>query len=261
MMGNFTGRNQPDSGSKDPEPANVAASLVTNATDYGKFLVAELNGVGLKKATWKEVFTPQIRINPKYPELAWGLGWGLETMPEGEYFWHWGDNGDSKAYITALIPTRDAVVYFADGNNGLSFTKEILDDAMGGNHPALAHLDYDRYNSTVHTLVKTIWTNGATAGLATYREQIRYDSAKKIPENQMNEMGYYLMRSQKLDDAIAVFTQNTIDYPNSWNVWDSLGEAYMNKGNKELAIKYYEKSLQLNPDNKNGAATLKKLKS
>jgi hypothetical protein len=34
----------------------------------------------------------------------------------------------------------------------------------------------------------------------------------------------------------------------------------MDKGDKELAIKYYEKSLQLNPDNTNGANQVKKLK-
>jgi tetratricopeptide (TPR) repeat protein len=76
----------------------------------------------------------------------------------------------------------------------------------------------------------------------------------------MNELGYLLLRLKKLDDGIAVFTQNTEDHPNSWNVWDSLAEAYMDKGDKELAIKYYEKSLQLNPDNTNGANQVKKLK-
>jgi tetratricopeptide (TPR) repeat protein len=76
----------------------------------------------------------------------------------------------------------------------------------------------------------------------------------------MNELGYLLLRLKKLDDAIAVFTQNTEDYPHSWNVWDSLAEAYADKGEKELAIKYYEKSLLLNPENTNGANQIKKLK-
>jgi cytochrome c-type biogenesis protein CcmH/NrfG len=35
-------------------------------------------------------------------------------------------------------------------------------------------------------------------------------------------------------------------------VYDSLGEAYMKKGEKELAIANYQKSLELNPDNANG---------
>jgi len=75
----------------------------------------------------------------------------------------------------------------------------------------------------------------------------------------MNDIGYSLMRIKRLDDAIEVFRQNTIDFPDSYNVWDSFAEANMNKGNKELAIKYYRKTLELNPGSENAKAQLKKL--
>ena len=58
------------------------------------------------------------------------------------------------------------------------------------------------------------------------------------------------MRAKKLDEAIAVFEQNTKDYPQSSNVWDSLAEGYMTRGNKAEAIKYYEKSLELDAPTK-----------
>ncbi len=47
--------------------------------------------------------------------------------------------------------------------------------------------------------------------------------------------------------------------PNSFNVYDSLGEAYMAKGDKENAIKNYKKSLELNPDNENAKDMLQQL--
>jgi cytochrome c-type biogenesis protein CcmH/NrfG len=50
------------------------------------------------------------------------------------------------------------------------------------------------------------------------------------------------------------------EYPQSGNVYDSLGEAYMKAGQKELAIQNYEKSLQLEPKNENAIEMLKKLK-
>jgi tetratricopeptide (TPR) repeat protein len=65
---------------------------------------------------------------------------------------------------------------------------------------------------------------------------------------------------KKIDEAIEVFKLNTTDFPNSANAWDSLADGYQNKGDKESAIKYYEKSLELNPQNKNAAEQLKKLK-
>jgi cytochrome c-type biogenesis protein CcmH/NrfG len=50
-------------------------------------------------------------------------------------------------------------------------------------------------------------------------------------------------------------------HPESWNVYDSLAEAYMNSGEKTLAIQNYQKSLELNPKNNNAAAMLKKLQN
>ncbi len=48
-------------------------------------------------------------------------------------------------------------------------------------------------------------------------------------------------------------------YPDSWNAWDSLGEAAAKAGRNEQAIANYRKSLELNPNNKNGQAMLEKL--
>ena len=48
-------------------------------------------------------------------------------------------------------------------------------------------------------------------------------------------------------------------YPNSANVYDSLGEAYMNSDDNKNAIKNYKKSLELNPNNDNAREMLKKL--
>lgn len=261
MFGKLTGRNQPSSGKEDTlqDEGNAAASLVTTAGDYARFVVALLNGAGLKKATWEQMLTAQIGVDQKYPPVAWGLGIGLELMPEGKYCWHWGDNGDAKAYVTAFIPGKNAVVYFADGSNGLSITKEILDDAVGGDHPALTYLDYDRYNSPGREFIKSAVDRNVPEALADYREKQK-KTGLKIGESKMNDLGYFFMRKQKYDDAIQIFTQNTVDYPDSWNVWDSLAEAWMDKGDKARAIEYYEKSLRLNPGNSNGAEQLKKLK-
>ncbi len=252
LLGDTSGRWRPDSG-------NVAASLSTNAVDYSKFIMAVLNGTGLKKSTRDQMLTPQSRVTTKYPPIAWGLGVGLETMPEGEYFWHWGDNGDAKAYFTAFVPAKNAIVYFANSSNGLSIVKEMLDDGVGGEHPAIVNLGYDRYDAPSRLLLKAIIANGAAKPLAEYRLERQRDTTRKISEDAMNSMGYALMRIKKLDEAIEVFKQNTSDFPESYNAWDSYAEAYMNKGDKVLAIQYYKKSLELNPKNKNGEEQLKKL--
>ena len=78
-------------------------------------------------------------------------------------------------------------------------------------------------------------------------------------EDHLNNMGYGLLQQKKMAEAIAVFKLNVELYPQSWNVYDSLGEAYMVNGEKEMAITNYKKSLELNPGNRNGAVMLKKL--
>ena len=68
-------------------------------------------------------------------------------------------------------------------------------------------------------------------------------------ENDINVFGYQLMNNGKIDEAIDVFKKNTELYPKSWNVWDSLGEGYMNKGEKKLALESYNKALSMAPEN------------
>ncbi|HEY2582080.1 MAG TPA: tetratricopeptide repeat protein, partial [Mucilaginibacter sp.] len=116
-----------------------------------------------------------------------------------------------------------------------------------------------RYNAPARRLAKLIIAEGAARALEVYRNERKKDSTQTINERDMNNLGYTLIRLNKLDDALAVFKQNTDDFPEWWNVWDSYAEAYMDKGDKELAIKYYRKSLELNPGSENGKKMLAQL--
>jgi CubicO group peptidase (beta-lactamase class C family) len=80
-----------------------------------------------------------------------------------------------------------------------------------------------------------------------------------VSEDRLNQLGYTLMNEKRYTEAIAVLNLNVELYPQSSNVYDSLGEAYMKSGNKELAIKNYKKSLELDPKNENAANMLKTL--
>jgi CubicO group peptidase (beta-lactamase class C family) len=268
-------KGEPDGQSKRPKDAyNAAASLHTTAQDYGRFIAAILKGTGLKKETLKQMLKPQVNVRAGgstsvnrpdakiVPDVAWGLGWGLQTTGDGLSFWHWGDNGNSKAYVVAFARQRMGIVFFANSSNGLSIAREIVAEALGGEQPAFAWLNYDSYKSPRATLLKNIAAKGAETALREYREWRKGRAAGEvINEDQMNSLGYELLYSWKrVNDAIEVFKLNVEDYPQSFNVYDSLGEAYAVNGDKELAVKNYARSVELNPNNNGGIEALKKLR-
>ena len=86
-------------------------------------------------------------------------------------------------------------------------------------------------------------------------------SAKQeVVENRFNETGYSFLEENMINEAIEIFKLNVKLYPDAWNTYDSLGEAYAAAGNKKLAIENYQKSVELNPENENGKEWLAKLK-
>ena len=114
--------------------------------------------------------------------------------------------------------------------------------------------------SIAEALMPVVMERGVEAAITEYRRLERDEPAKwDFREPRLNQLGYALLNHGKNAEAIAVFKLNTEKYPKSSNVWDSLAEAYMKAGQRELAIANYRKSLELNPNNKNAAEMLKKL--
>ncbi len=91
--------------------------------------------------------------------------------------------------------------------------------------------------------------------------EIKADSLKyySIVENPLNDLGYQLCGLKRFAEAIEVFKINTIEFPESWNAYDSLGEAYLKAGEKKLALENYKKSVELNPNSATGKSAIKKL--
>ena len=79
-------------------------------------------------------------------------------------------------------------------------------------------------------------------------------------ELDLNNLGYEFMRQGDLEAAILVLRLNAAAYPQSSNVYNSLGEAYLRHGDTRLALENYQKSLQLNPDNAGAAEAIRKLR-
>jgi dienelactone hydrolase len=115
------------------------------------------------------------------------------------------------------------------------------------------------------TVVEEIWTALHQPG-GVERARKLYDEAKSrdtnavlIPEAETNQLGYQLLQAGNFKDAIVVFQMNIEAYPRSANVYDSLSDGYLAMGNKEEAVKYAEKAIEVLDKDTNATAQFKQL--
>jgi tetratricopeptide (TPR) repeat protein len=124
---------------------------------------------------------------------------------------------------------------------------------------------YDPYDPrpkqpVADALFSIIMDKGIESALQSYRA-LKQSNDYYVSESQLNALGYRLLSMKKVREAIEIFKLNVEAYPQSANVYDSLGQAYMTNGDKELAIRNYQRAVELNPQNTNAIEMLKKLRS
>ena len=246
---------------RKPVEANAAASLHTTAMDYAQFVIAILGSSG----AFQEMLKPQIRVLEGCKEcldvspdknfsdsIFWSLGWALEKRDGRFSFWHWGDNnGEFHAFVSASPHQKHGIVILTNSGNGLSILPELDAEIFDENQPAFAWIGIEPYNSPLKNFYKNILVEG--------KQAIARADWKQFNESQLNRLGYWLMGRKKMQEAIAIFHRNVERFPDSWNAYDSLAESYLVLGDRESSARYYQKSLDLNPNNTNAVEKLKSI--
>lgn len=115
--------------------------------------------------------------------------------------------------------------------------------------------------SIAQKVMKAIAEKDVVSAVAQYRELKAGKTASEydFAETELNQLGYQLLQQKKVAEAIEIFKLNVEMYPQSSNVYDSLGETYILHGDKELSIANYKKSLELDPKNTGATAKLAEL--
>jgi CubicO group peptidase (beta-lactamase class C family) len=208
------------------------------------------------------VQSKELMYKPALSNYAYGwliakakLGTGTETVPSIS---HGGGINGFNTLITRYPVQKNLVVLLDNTSQG---------DSLDKLSEQLTNILYDQpfdlpKMPLAAVLLKTIQEKGVEAGIAQYRDlKARQAKVYDLSEPELNTLGYQLLQGKKLKEAIEIFKLNVEAYPEGFNTYDSLGEAYMNSGDKELAIKNYKKSLELNPENTGAIAMLKRLEA
>lgn len=168
-------------------------------------------------------------------------------------------NGGINGFSTTIIRltgNKGLIVLLDNTGQG-----QFLDQIVKGISSILYDQPYDpAKRSIAETLTKTIAEKDIAAAVQQYRE-LKATKAKEydFSEGELNTLGYQLLQNRKSREAIEIFKLNVEAYPEAFNTYDSLGEAYMVNGDKDLAIANYKKTLELNPNNAGATKALASL--
>jgi CubicO group peptidase (beta-lactamase class C family) len=203
----------------------------------------------------------ELMLKPNLNDYAYGLFIRTATLGPNKLavptvFHNGGINGFNTSMLR--IPGEKRLIVLLDNAEHGQYLQRITLNIMS----VLYDQPYDLPKQSIgEVLQKTMDAKGLAAAIAQYRDLKARPAPSEynFAENELNVLGYRLLQTNKLAEAIEILKLNVETYPQSANAYDSLGEAYMVHGDKDLAIANYKKSLELNPKNANATAKLASL--
>lgn len=236
--------------SEFPPFRRTASGLNSTARDLANWLIALQHGKLLRTdAALKTLWTPGSYNNGSATQ--WALGW--MTKPRSKHSAVIATGGGRAAFF--VYPEDDLAVVVLTNLAG-AFPEEFIDELAGFYQPEIALSD------PVTALRVKLRTRGYEHAVEVFNELKRKDPAFQPLERDLNDWAYRMLNGGgKPKEALEIFKLNAILFPASANVYDSLGEAYATNGFRELAIKNYRRSVELDPANANAIRQLQKLET
>lgn len=236
-----------------------SSTLWSNIVELSRYACANLNkgileGVRiLKESTYDMLWHPYAEIGNTADKV--GLSWFLWEYKGEQLVSHAG--GDT-GYLSnlVLIPQKKAALVFycnCDYINLNGITKHILDIILN------TEIEPLKVSAAV-AVAKAIAQKGIAEGEAVF-EDIRLNQTEGyvIIENDFNSLAYRYLGIHMLKEAIAVLNMAIKVMPDAANLYDSLGEMYLENNEREKAIDSYKQSLKLNPQKASSIEALRKI--
>lgn len=245
-----------------PPSLQTAAGMSSTATEMAGWIIALQNLQFLKeKSSMVSLFTPAVLNNGKiggFSRLLNGYAAGWPVISRAEH--------------PAVAPVgggRSAVFIYPNDNLSIIILTNLsggspdvfIDELAGLFIPDMKESNGFGLSPSVKKLRLTLEESGYKKAIDEVKKIRNTNAGFTLAENEINNWGYKLVNQNRMKDALEIFKLNVFLYPASANAYDSLGEIDAELGDINSAIKNYEQSLKLNPQNNNAAQQIKKLKA
>ncbi|TDW51721.1 CubicO group peptidase (beta-lactamase class C family) [Flavobacterium sp. 270] len=248
------------------------ANIICTTKDLLRFDIAYFKGKLLSENSIKEATMP-IKLNnskiyyhpnmdtmPGNGTMCYGLGWEIFDQPEfGKSVGHGGFKFGLATFYLHNLEKNQTIIGF-DNTAGSEFGRFIFSSELLLN--GLPPMQFRTQKSLV-TLYGTHLVNAGANHAASIFNAHKADTAYYLNEGEMNDLGYNLFYMSSFNGhkelALEVFKLATFIFPDSFNTYDSFGQLLKDSNHTQDAILMYQKSLELNPDNKDGKRILSEL--
>lgn len=232
-------------------PEKAAAGLWTNPTDLAKYIIeTQLSLAGKSnKILSQEMAVKRVENN---------FGVFKNDFKGTNYFGHSGGNEGFVCYYVGSFEDGNGMVVMTNGRSSMLMNEIVSSIASLNNWK---NYPLEPKKESISLTIRAAAEKNIDKGIALYKKlkQEKNSEYNFSDENELNQLGYELLRDGKTDAAIKIFNLNVTEFPNSANAYDSRAEAYFNKKEYVLSKNDYLKSVELDAANQNGKEMLLKI--
>mgnify|MGYP000545439759 CR=1 FL=1 len=229
-----------------PPILRTAAGMSSTAAEISKWLIALNNGELISLESLKILWTPTTLADGKTAGFnnivnGYAIGWPMIVRPDHPAAVAIGGNRT----VFGVYPDDNlSIVILTNLMGGLP--DQFIDEVAGFYIPEMKIENGFGLSDDLNKLRVLLDKNGYDKAL-----EMQNTISAELGEEEINAWGYKLINGLMKQKAVEIFKLNTILFPNSANTYDSLADSYARVGDKEMAIKNYNKVLQLEPKNQN----------